>query len=228
MSRAASLQQLREILQQTSVVSRQSAGVESGQRWPPAAGLRLGEVSEWLSGDSGCGAWELAVATMRPLLPLVSRWLVVDLVGELSPAACAGWGIDLTQTVFLNGISATEALWAIEQALRSRGVDVVLAQVDRMSPVTFRRIKLAAESSQARCLLLRSATALKQTSWADLRVQVFPHPTVVWERRRVHVEILKLKHGLSGGQLTLEIDHEANVVRLVPELGYSASLLPAS
>lgn len=192
--------------------------------WPPPTGMQPGALSEWLAAVPGSGAGELAIATLRAVVPPSGRWLVIDPHGELSPAACAQWGVPLEQTVFVSVQTALEAGWVLEQALLSGGVSAVVARVDHLPTVVFRRLQLAAETSGTRGILLRSAAALREPSWADLRVLVTPEPSPRWSCRRLRVSLIKLRHGLPGGELTLELDHEANAVRVVSELADSTRL----
>ena len=114
----------------------------------------------------------------------------MDPLGELSPVAWEQADGELSQTVFVPGLEPGDALWVVEQGLRSRGVEIVVARLDRLTPVTFRRLKLAAETGDTRCLLLRMASALRETSWADLRVLVTPLSSLAWGQRRLQVEVL--------------------------------------
>lgn len=69
-----------------------------------------------------------------------------------------------------------EALWACEESLRCKAVAVVWATVEYLTGIAFRRLQLAAEESGGIGFLVRSATALKQPSWADVRLSVTPRP----------------------------------------------------
>ncbi|MEQ9409186.1 MAG: hypothetical protein RIK87_15735 [Fuerstiella sp.] len=65
-----------------------------------------------------------------------------------------------------------QTLWAVEQLARCAGVRVLLTWNDRMSATAQRRLQLAVENSGVTVFLIRSSQALRQTSWADLRLHV--------------------------------------------------------
>lgn len=197
--------------------------------WLPAQCLDPGTVTEWCASCDGCGAFELALLTEKLLLPSQGRWLWVDdPAGGTYPIGLAGPGVALDRLVMVQPDNTADALWAVEQGLRSRGVDLVVCRLSRVSPVIGRRLKLAAEAGNSRCLLLRGPEALRETSWADVRLLVSPLPSPSWRRRRLQVELLKVRNGLPGGRVQVELDHETTAVRLVSELADPADLQRAT
>ena len=194
--------------------------------WPPA-GLAPGEVAEWIATDEGSGAMDLALSSVRSECAADLRWLVVDPLGESYAPAWESMGYRLSQVVFVTARDPAQALWAVEQGLRSRGVDGVLGRLAKISPVAFRRLKLAAETGGTRCLLVRGAEALREASWADIRLLVSPLTSPTWQNRRFQVKTLKLKNGVPGGVVEVERDGEAGTVRVVSELADPADHRPA-
>lgn len=180
--------------------------------------LEPGDVSEWIATQPGGGAADLALAVVRPQLRSGARWLVINPVEEVHPLALQRRGVDLARVLFLKPTSAAEALWAVEQGLRSRGVDIVWCGLAKLPPVTFRRIKLAAEVGESRCLLMRPPEALREGSWADRRLRISPLPSPYWNRRRMRVDVLKVRNGFVEAPFDVELDHETGAVRVVPQL----------
>ena len=185
---------------------------------PGWGNLEPGDVSEWIATQPGCGAADLALSVVRPQLRPGARWLVVDPVEEVHPLTLQRRGVDLSRVLFLKPTSAAEALWAVEQGLRSRGVDIVWCRLPKLTPVTFRRIKLAAEVGESRCLLMRPPEALREGSWADRRLKISPLPSPSWNRRRMRVDVLKVRNGFVEAPFDVELDHETGAVRVVPQL----------
>ena len=191
--------------------------------------LRSGMVQEWIADAEGSGAQELALWNARKSLQRGAitgsgRWLVVDAEQEVCPAGWQGRGIDLARVVVVRVRDPVDLLWTVEQGLRSRGVELVVCRVDHLPMVAFRRLKLAAEVGGTRCLLLRGADALREPGWADLRFLVTPQRSTSWMKRRMRVELLKVRNGLPGSVFQVELDCETDCVRLVSELADSAAV----
>jgi hypothetical protein len=191
-------------------------------------GFAPGGVSEWVSLQEGSGAMELALSLACQRLPEEGRWLIADRTGEISPIALERMGLNLSRIAFVRPREQGDALWVIEQALRSRGIDVVFCHLSKLTPVVFRRLKLAAETGGSRCLLMRGADALREASWADIRLLVSPLFSPHWEIRRLRMEVLKIRNALPGKAILVELDHETNAVRVVSELADSAGLQRAA
>ncbi len=104
-------------------------------------------------------------------------------------------GLSLSNIVFVRVQNGSQALWATEQGLRSRGVDVVVCRMEKIAPFAFRRLKMAAEAAGARLLLCRGAYALREATAADIRLVVSPQPSSSWRCRRYRVEFLKIRTG---------------------------------
>jgi len=231
MSESTTLEELRSLLRQrtgsrsaSKAVSRSCGTSEREPFWIGGTG----ELHEWISGEDGSGAFELALLTVRRKFPDGCRWLVVDHSGEISPAALEERGCDLSGMVFVRSREPSECLWAVEQGLRSRGVDVVCCRLPKLTPVTFRRLKIAAEAGKTHCLLFREREALRETSGADVRLLISPLPSSCWNRRRLRVEVLKIRNGFAGKAMQVELDDEATCVRVVSELADSTSLRGAA
>ena len=154
----------------------------------PAGGIPQGAVVEWISPQAGQAAGSLALRASAGLLRRPGCLAVIDQEGEFHPACAAAQGIPLSRillvripamtavnprrfsTDLVDGMVQGQWLWALEQAARSRGVRVVLAWLPRATTSVVRRLQLAVESSQVTVMLLRPAAALRQASFADLRL----------------------------------------------------------
>jgi cell division inhibitor SulA/protein ImuA len=69
--------------------------------------------------------------------------------------------------------SATkDALWAVEQALRSGTCGAVLAWIEQADFHSLRRLQLAAAEGQSLCLLFRPYRAAAEASPATLRLRL--------------------------------------------------------
>ena len=89
-------------------------------------------------------------------------------------------------------VHTTQALWAIEQTLRSRACAAVLGWIDDASVQDLRRIKLATEQSGAMTFLFRPARHRVQSSPAELRLVLTSRPA------GLEIDLLKSRGGRPG------------------------------
>jgi protein ImuA len=124
--------------------------------------------------------------------------------------------------VVLRPASEADALWALDQALRCRGVGAVWARWDEFDPRDFRRLQLAAEEGGTVGLLIRSASRRGRPTWAQVQWFVECRRSKV-ERRtpkigglpswKLHVELVRCPGGAGGRRALLELDESAGVWR---------------
>jgi hypothetical protein len=197
-----------------------STGLPQLDQLLPDGGWRRGAVVECLAGDLGDAAVTFAAATSRELLGKDGALFVMDGLAQCFPLALAGWGCPLDRVTVVRPNSPKESLWALEQILRCRGVDVVFCwQQDRIPPNAYRRLQLAAETGGATAFLFRPDSAAREPSWASLRLRVepIPEPTAV---RRLRVS--EWNGGETKRSITLELDDGACAVRVVSGLAGAA------
>ncbi|MCA9065037.1 MAG: hypothetical protein KDA96_18330 [Planctomycetaceae bacterium] len=128
-----------------------------------------------------------------------------------------------------------DAIWALEQAARCAAVRVVVCRIDRLSSTVMRRLQLAVERSGCTVFLIRPSSALKQPSWADLRLLVRSQSvtpstrSVVPKAQPLTVELLKARSAVTRtGRAELKIDYETGVVSEISELADSVSPAPTA
>jgi hypothetical protein len=103
----------------------------------------------------------------------------------------------LNRSLFINPPDLASRLWAIDVALRSPAVAMVIADGSRVDMAASRRLQLAAEASVAMALLARPAHELECLSAAATRWLVRPQPHIALHvtsaRPRWSVELLRCK-----------------------------------
>jgi protein ImuA len=199
-----------------------STGVAALDRLLPRGGLAGGAILEWLSPGEGQGAVSLTLVLAARVLEQGGALVVVDPRREFYPPGAAYLGIDLERTVVVQPVGERQALWGLEQALRSPAASVVFGWCDRLGERVFRRLQLAAEAGGSLGFLLRPASCRGAPSWAEARllVQAAPptdrHPWAynVAPARRLRIEVLQRRNGFGGEAITLELTHEAGHVHL--------------
>jgi len=81
-------------------------------------------------------------------------------------------GVDVSRVLLVHVGTDDEALWSVEQALRSEGSSLVLAWVARASAGQLRRLQLAAEEGGSIGFLFRPPAAKDTASIAALRLKL--------------------------------------------------------
>ena len=174
----------------------------------PAGGFRRGALVEWLSSGSASGAATLALLSARGALAAGGALVVIDRRRLFYPPAAARLGIALEKIVVVRPASQADHAWALDQALRSRGVAAVWCSLEKQDNRTLRRLQLAAETSGVVGLLLRPQHARHEPSWAELRLWVEPiarSQSLAGRSRLLRVELLRSRAGPAGGAVELEI-----------------------
>lgn len=190
-----------------------STGIPELDRLLPGHGVRPNCMVEWL-GEQGAGTWVLGLlGALRACSE--EQWIViVDPAGEFYPPAARQWGLNLSRLLLVRPANLAGAVWAIDESLRHSSVGAVIGCIDRLTARDSRRLQLAAETGGRLCVLLRPCSARWESSWAEIRWYVKAHPSSQVSPRRVHVELLRCRGGSQGGEVELELDHEAGTVRL--------------
>lgn len=175
----------------------------------PQQGVSQGSLVEWIGkGIIGqgitSGAVTLSLITARQVCPVDRPIIVIDRLRHLSPVGMVTLGFDLSRVVFVRPSSEREALWACEEALRCSGVGLVWAEFDHLSSTAARRLQLAAEESAGIGFLLRSANALRQSCWAEVRLVVQPRSSP-GESPRFHLEAVYSQGRLNGSTVDIQI-----------------------
>ncbi len=106
--------------------------------------------------------------------------------------ALAQQGIELSRLLVVRPASATEALWAAEQALSSGVCAAVLLWLQGTDDRWLRRLKLAAQAGGALGVLFRPERHRFESSPASLRV------AVTQGEHETHLELVKVQGGRPG------------------------------
>jgi protein ImuA len=89
----------------------------------PDGGYVAGSVIEYLRAMPGCGASTLAFTAAAAAMRSTNGFaVIIDTQHNIYPPALASWGIDLEKVVLVRPQSDVDALWAVDQALRTPAV----------------------------------------------------------------------------------------------------------
>jgi len=150
--------------------------------WPESA------LSEILVAKEGVGELQLVWPTLARLSAAGERIVLVAPPHIPYPHAWQNAGVDLRQ---LSVIQADErdALWAVEQCLRSGSCGAVLCWLRKADDRALRRLQVAAETGQTLAFAWRPLSEAINPSPAALRLVV--------EARPAQVRVLKCRGGLA-------------------------------
>ena len=198
-----------------------STGVAAVDRLLAQGGLRPGTLCEWLSDRAGSGGFTLAYLAARSAAQSGKQIVISDAAQKVYAAALAG--IAPTQLVILRPSNAADELWAIDQSLRCSGVAAVWANLAQIRQHDFRRLQLAAEAGGTLGLLCRPDRVRGQPSWSDVQFVVTPQPAL--KHRRLKIEVARLRGGMGGASVTIEMNDSTGEVREASP--YETHSLPA-
>jgi hypothetical protein len=161
----------------------------------PGGGWPTASLIEVLLEDTGLGEVQLFLpALVASQGRIESPWLVwISPPHEPYAPALAQQGIQLNRLLVVRPASATEALWAAEQALSSGVCAAVLLWLKGTDDRWLRRLKLAAEAGGALCVLFRPERHRYESSPATLRLLVSKG-----DIEAPRIDLLKVQGGRPG------------------------------
>jgi hypothetical protein len=161
----------------------------------PGGGWPTASLIEVLLEDTGLGEVQLFLPALLACQDRVeSPWLIwISPPHEPYAPALAQQGIQLHRLLVVRPPSATEALWAAEQALSSGVCAAVFLWLKGTDDRWLRRLKLAAEAGGALGVLFRPERHRYESSPATLRILVSKGETEM-----PHIDLLKVQGGRPG------------------------------
>jgi len=156
-------------------------------------GWPQGALTEILFPQPGVGELSLVMPALARLSQ-DDRWLAWIAPPFIPYApALAAQGVMLSRVLVVHPDSEGDALWAVEQALRTGTCSAVLAWVKQADERSLRRLQLAAEAGNSCGILFRTESSIVPASPAALRLRVQAHP------EGVGVQVLKRRGGWPTG-----------------------------
>ncbi len=161
----------------------------------PGGGWPVGALCEVLQSHCAQGEWRLLLpalcaaqqafstssSTSAAKKPSVSNTWVALIAPPHTPfgPALAAQGLDVSRLLWIKAQSASERLWATEQALRCADVAAVLAWLPQVQSTHLRRLHMAAGSHAKLLFVMRPASAQHESSPAVLRLLLNPPARVL-------------------------------------------------
>jgi len=183
-----------------------SSGFAELDRLLPAGGLRCGTLVEWLAAESGHGATSCALRAAHAAMADDRPLVVVDIDDSFHPPGLPA-AIEPRRVLLVRCTDRRQLEWAVDQALRTSGVGAVLARYDVEDERRLRRWQLAAETSGALGLIVRTLPRQPEVCFSDVRIGVIPG--AAGEGRQVRLELLRCRQGGRGAALDVRLDDDA-------------------
>ncbi len=165
-----------------------------------------GTIHEFLGIETeqaaACGGFMAALLGRLMQNDGIAVW--IGTARKLFPPALKAFGVEPDRIIFVDLQKERDVLWAIEEAMKCKGLAAVIGEVKQINFAQSRRLQLAVENSQVTGLILRTdarkmnitasaarwqITALPSEPQSDLPGIGFPR----WQ-----VELLKVRHGNPG------------------------------
>jgi hypothetical protein len=169
-----------------------STGCSSLDARLPGGGWPTASLIEVLLDDTGLGEVQLFLPALVACQRAASWLIWISPPHEPYAPALAQQGIELTRLLIVRPASATEALWAAEQALASGVCAAVLLWLKGTDDRWLRRLKLAAEAGGALGVLFRPERHRFESSPASLRL------VVTKGEPEARLDLLKVQGGRPG------------------------------
>jgi protein ImuA len=137
------------------------------------------------------------------------------------PPALKSFGIRPEKVIFIHLEKEREILWAMEEALKCKGLSAVIGEVQDVSFTASRRLQLAIEQSQVTGFIVRHNPRSLNTSACLARWKITSLPSELPADMpgvgfpRWNVELLKVKNGRPG---SWQIDFIDGRFRHVPKI----------
>ena len=123
-------------------------------------GFLRGALHEVFAADAGvatafCALLAGRLARGGNFILWCGRPRVLD-AGELYAPSLRGFGVDPERVLLVRARRDTDALWAMEEGLRSRGLAAAIGEVAELNLTAGRRLQLAAEAGGGAAIILRT------------------------------------------------------------------------
>ncbi|MFZ1785369.1 MAG: Error-prone repair protein ImuA [Ferruginibacter sp.] len=132
----------------------------------------------------------------------VSIW--ISSKNAIFPPALRSFGIKPDKIIFIRLRKEKEILWAMEEALKCKGLTAVIAEVSDLHFTASRRLQLAVEKSQVTGFILHHDPKTLQTTACNTRWKIKSLPGQIKNKMPGvghpcwHIELLKVRNGSPG------------------------------
>lgn len=172
----------------------------------PNKSFPLGGMHEFIAdGAEGTAVTTAFISVLlQSLINKKGVCIWIGSAGSIFPPAFKSFGVAAGQIIFIDLYKEKEILWAMEEALKCKGLSAVIAQLPELGFTASRRLQLAVEESRVTGFIIRQhpkniQTTACLTRWKIKSLASVPDngmPGVGFPRWQV--ELLKVRHGQPG------------------------------
>ena len=188
-----------------TALNNMDAGVGTGpiKNAFPNARFPLGAIHEFIA----AGAEEAAAtsgfiaALIAPLMKHNGASVWISASRTIFPPGLPSFGISPEKVIFIDLQKEKEILWAMEEALKCKGLSAVIGEMPELSFIASRRLQLAVEQSQVTGFILRCNPRSLNTTACVTRWKITSLPSELTGAMpgvgfpRWKVELLKVRNG---------------------------------
>jgi len=193
------LQGVRSLLKNTGL----DAGLGPIKYAFPGNSFPLGAIHEFISlnAEAATASYGFIAGIISSLMRNRGALLWISATRNIFPPALQSFGIAPDKIIFIDLQKDKEVLWAMEEALKCKGLAAVVGEIKELDFTTSRRLQLAVESSKSTGFILRKDPTNIQTTACVTRWQISSikseletgMPGVGFPRW--NVELLKVRNG---------------------------------
>jgi protein ImuA len=154
-------------------------GIDAVDGHLPDGGLPLGCLHGVAAEDPGAGTGFAAALLARLATPRTpALWILRG--RDLYAPGLAAYGLTPDRLVAVRAVRPVDALWAMEEALRSSALSAVLGELEGLDLTASRRLQLAAESSGVTGFLLDLSAGLGASGGRNRRTEGLSAAVTRW------------------------------------------------
>src|SRR5687767_4771885 len=197
---------LLQSFKQKDIATAVDLGIEPIEKSFPNDNFPLGAIHEFLSNakEDAAATSGFVAGILASLMRNDGAALWISASRTLFPPALTSFGINTEKIVFLDLKKDKEVLWAMEEALKCKGLTAVVGEIQELDFVASRRFQIAVEQSRVTGFILRhnprnlNITASVSRWKISSLISFLNDETPGVGFPRWNVELLKVRNGKPG------------------------------
>jgi protein ImuA len=189
----------------------------------PNSSFPVGAVHEFISAgaEDAAATGGFVAGILSSLMKSTGVTIWISSSASVFPPALKSFGIAPDKIIFIHLKKEKEILWAIEEALKCKGLSAVIGEMPELSFTDSRRLQLAVEQSQVTGFILRRNPRSLNTTACVTRWKITSLSSELLDDMpgvgfpRWNVELLKVRNGRPG---TWQIEFMAGRFRHVSRI----------
>jgi protein ImuA len=182
------------------------AGLGSIKNAFPNAAFPTGAIHEFIAtgAEDGAATGGFVAGIISSLMKAAGATIWISASRTIFPPALKSFGIAPDKIIFIDLKKEKEILWAMEEALKCKGLSAVIGEMQELSFTTSRRLQLAVEQSQVTGFILRRNPRSLNTTACVTRWKITSLSSELTDDMpgvgfpRWNVELLKVRNGRPG------------------------------